>query len=542
VTIETDLPPHSLTGSVYLGSPTGAPIAGPPYTIYLDAESVYGVSVRLQGEVTPNPTTGRLEASFLKNPPLPFSELTLTLRGGPLAPVANPLVCGSALTEALFAPYTGEPPALSSTPFSTTGCPSPLPFSLTQGTRSSSAGAAAYTSYTFELAREDGQQYLSGLSTDLPPGLVGAIPSVALCGEPQARLGSCSAASLLGTATVTAGAGAEPFVFSGPVYLTGPYSGAPYGLSVPVRAVAGPFDLGTVVTRAAVGVDPYSGRVIVTSALPTIVGGVPLRLRTLGVAVTRSRFLFNPTNCGVLATETTLTSTLGATQALSTPFQATGCASLPFKPKLVASTNAKTSRPRGASLTVKVGYPKGTQANIKSVFVTLPRRLPSRLSTLNQACAAPVFGANPLACPPASRVGSVKVRTPVLPGELVGPAIFVSHGGAGFPDLDLVLRGDGVTVILVGNTNISRGVTTSDFASIPDVPVSSFEVKFPTGKYSALAAFGNLCAQKLFMPTTITAQNGKAIRQRTRIAVSGCHLKHRRSHRRHRGRRPKPSR
>lgn len=533
VEIETDLPPHSLRGNVYLGSPGGGPITGPPYTIYLDAESVYDVSVRLKGEVNPNPVTGRLEASFLGNPPLPFSELSLSLEGGPRAPIANPLLCGNAPTDARFTPYTGGVAALSSTPFTTTGCPSPLPFVLKQATESSTSTAAAYTSFTFKLARADGQQYLSKLSTTLPPGLVGAIPSVPLCGQAQAEAGSCASASLIGTATVNVGAGTEPYEFSGPVYLTGPYNGAPYGMSIPVRAAAGPFDLGTVVTRAGIGVDPYSGRVIVTSSLPTIVGGVPLRLKTITAAITRPHFLFNPTNCGVLGTDTTLTSTLGTMQSLSTPFQATNCGALPFKPKFTAASNAKTSRPRGASFTVKVGYPSGSQANIKSVFVSLPKHLPSRLSTLSKACLAAAFEANPFSCPSASFVGSVRVKTPVLPDMLTGPAIFVSHGGAAFPDLDLVLKGDGVTVILVGNTNITRGITTSNFASIPDVPVSSFEVKLPTGLYSALAAFGNLCKQKLTMPTTITAQNGKVIKQNTKISVSGCHKVHKHKRKRH---------
>lgn len=184
------------------------------------------------------------------------------------------------------------------------------------------------------------------------------------------------------------------------------------------------------------------------------------------------------------------------------------------------------------SLTVKVAYPRGPQANIASVLVALPKRMPSRLSTLVHACLAAVFDANPLACPSTSRVGVVTVRTPVLPGKLTGPAIFVSHGGAAFPDLDLVLSGDNVTVILVGNTNISKGITTSDFAALPDVPVSSFEVKLPTGPNSALAVYGNVCKQRLLMPTTITAQNGKAIRQNTKISVSGCPAKHKRRHKR----------
>ncbi len=523
VSIETDLPPGSLAGNVYLGDPTGGPITAPPYTIYIDAESVYDVSVRLKGTVNPNPSTGRLEATFLENPPLPFSDLALKLDGGARAPVANPLVCASSQVDALFTPYTGGPSALSATPFATTGCASPLPFSLKQSTQSSSAAAHAYTSYTFNLARENGQQYLSQVKSVLPAGLVGSIPSVPLCAEAQAQAGSCSAASAIGTATVSAGAGSEPYAFSGSVYLTGPFDGAPYGLSIPVRALAGPFDLGTVVTRASIGVDPHTGRVIVTSALPTIVAGIPLRLRTISVAVTRPNFLFNPTNCAPLSTDTTLTSTFGALQSVSSPFQASGCEALPFAAKLTASTNAKTSKATGAIFVVKVTYPAGSQANIKSVYVALPKQLPSRISTLNKACPAATFEANPAACPALSRVGTATVSTPVLPGKLTGPAMFVSHGGAAFPDLDLVLSGDGgVTVILVGNTNIAKGITSSTYASVPDVPVSSFEVRLPRSPNSVLGAVGSLCKKSLYMPTTIAAQNGKILKQNTKIAVGDC--------------------
>jgi hypothetical protein len=529
VTVETDLPPGSLAGNVYLGSPSGAPITEPPYTIYLDAESTLGVSVRLQGSVTPDPSTGRLRATFANNPQLPFSEVILKLNGGPRAPIANPLVCGPAAVETLFTPYTGGAPALSSTPFTTTGCPSPLPFALTQSTLSSSADAGAYTSYTFNLARADGQQYLSHVTTVLPPGLVGTIPSVPLCGEPQAQAGTCTSASEIGKATVTVGAGSEPYAFTGPVYLTGPYGGAPYGLSVAVPAAAGPFDLGSglcdcVITRAAIGVDPYTGRVIATSSLPAIVKGVPLRLRSLSVAVTRPSFLFNPTNCGPLSTDSTLTSTFGAIQSVSSPFQAAGCAALPFKPTFKVATSARTSKRNGASLRVDLDMP-AHQANVASVRAQLPVALPARLSTLQQACPEVTFKQNPRTCPIGSLVGGATVTTPVLPGKLSGPAYLVSHGGLAFPDLDLILEGDGVRVILVGNTSIKRGITSSTFASIPDVPVSSFALNLPVGPHSALAANGNLCAGRLAMPTTIVAQNGRQIKQSTTISVTGCPLR-----------------
>ncbi len=542
VKIETDLPPGSLTGSLYLGAPKGVPITGPPYTVYVVAESVYDVGVKVQGTVQPDPSTGRLTADFKNTtehpfnlPQLPFSSAILELNTGPRAPLANPLNCGGAKTESNFIAYSGEEifkQFKSSFPFPATGCPSPIPFSLSQSTQSSSSNAGAYTSYTFNLGRADGQQYLSRVQTVLPAGLVGAIPSVTLCGEAQANTGTCTEASKIGTAKVTAGAGAEPYEFTGPVFMTGPYNGAPYGLSMPVPVVAGPFNLGTVTTRAMINVDPHTARVTVSTppsgtpgALPTIVGGVPVRLKTIKVEVSRPNFLFNPTNCGALATESTLTSTFGATQGLSSPFQVAGCGALAFKPSFKAATSAKTSKLNGASL--RVNLLQGVhEANISSVFASLPKQLPSRLTTLQKACPEGVFTTNPVSCRPlGSEVGTASAITPVLPDRLTGPAFLVSHGGEAFPDLDLVLEGDGVRVILVGNTHIKNGVTSSIFASIPDVPVSSFELNLPVGSHSALAATGNLCLKPLLMGTTITAQSGAVVKQNTRISVAGCGIR-----------------
>ena len=546
VTIETDLPPGSLTGSVYLGSPRGGPIMGPPYTVYVDAESGYGVSVRLMGTVNPNPATGRLEATFSGNPQLPFGALVMKFDGGPLAPLANPLACGAGAVEALFTPYTAQAPAPSSTPFTATGCSSPLPFSLSQSTRDTSPDAGAYTSYTFDLARADGQQYLSQVSTTLPAGLLGAIPSVALCDEPQAAAGTCPAASEIGTAAVAAGAGPNPYALSGKVFLTGPYNGAPYGLSVVVPVVIGPpsstptFDLGEVVARAAIDVAPYTGRVVVTASVPTILAGVPLRLRDISVNVDRPSFLFNPTNCGALATESTLTgfvpgSGATATQSLSSPFQVGECGKLPFTPKLTAFTGAKTSKKNGASLDVRIT--QGThQANIQQVLTALPKQLPSRLTTLHKACLAATFEVAdpPGGCSEEARVGEASASTPVLPGTLSGPVYLVSHGGGAFPDVDVILRGDGVTAILVGHTHISTaGITSTSFESLPDVPISSFALDLPIGPHSALTANGSLCAAHLTMPTTIIAQSGARLTQKTKIFVAGCSSCPRASHRLH---------
>jgi hypothetical protein len=542
VTVETpNLPPGSLTGNVYAGQPlSGNPESGQEYRIFIDAEAPrYGVSVRLLGSVSANATTGQLTTAVLENPQIPFSDFIVTL-GGPHVPLANPLLgtphagasCGLASPSAAFAPYSGNPPALelAGSPFAVDfdgkggACPSPLPYALTQSAQAQPSTGGSTTSFTLNLARGDGNQYLAKTSTTLPPGLVGKVPAVQACGEPQAMQGKCPAASQIGTVGVALGAGPNPLTLPGTVYFTGPYAGAPYGLLVAVPAEKiGPFDYGTIFTRATIGIDPHTARVTVSSVLPTIVGGVPLRLKTIAVTVDRPGFLLDPTNCGLLATETLLTSTFGSTQLVSTPFQATGCGSLPFKPIFTASTDAKASRRNGAMLTVKVGYPTGRQANIRSVFTQLPKQLPARVSTLNKACPEATFNANPAGCPPESRVGSAMVTTPVLPGTMSGAAYFVSHGGAAFPDFDIVLSGaNGVTIVLVGNTNIAHGITSSTFPAIPDVPVSSFELNLPMGRFSALGANGSLCAQPLIMPTTITAQNGAVVAQKTRISVSGC--------------------
>ncbi|MGN6371601.1 MAG: hypothetical protein ACTHM1_01210, partial [Solirubrobacteraceae bacterium] len=467
-----DLPASEpLEGNVYLGG--GEPITHPPFTIYVDAESArYGISVRLPGTVKVDETTGRITTEFAENPEQPFTDAKLSFNGGALAPIANPLVCGSAKVETSLVPYTGT---ATKSPFAElvfgsqkTGgaCPS-LPFSLAQSTEGNPHTGGANTNFTLNLSRSDGQQYLSKVSTTLPEGLVGKIPAVPLCGEPLATEGKCPAASQIGTVSVAAGSGPTPAHFSGQAYLTGPYQGAPYGMTIVVNAAAGPFSLGSVITRAKIEVDEFTGRVTVASQLPTIFKGIPLRLKSLSVAVNRQGFLINPTNCGELSTDTLLTSTFGSTQLISTPFQASGCSALGFKPRLTAKTNAKASRRNGVSFETAVGYPTSAQANIKSVKVQLPKQLPSRLSTLKQACAEATFKANPYSCPAASKVGGATAVTPVLPKALTGQAFFVSHGGAAFPDLDLVMSGNGVTIILVGNTSIVKGITTTTFASIP---------------------------------------------------------------------------
>jgi hypothetical protein len=537
-----DLPAaEPLTGNLYLGGTEpitgGANPAAPEYTMYINAESKrYGVDVRLKGLVTPNPTTGQVTTTFSENPEQPFSNIKLKFNGGALAPIANPLTCGTATATTSLVPYIGS--FATATPSSNPividsngaggACASTPPFSLTQTATNLAPGTAgANTSYDFNLERTDGQQYLSQVQTVLPPGLVAKIPGIPLCEEPQAAAGTCAAVSQVGVATVRAGSGSKPYEFPGFVYLTGPYNGAPYGLSIVVPATAGPFALGNVVTRASINVNPYTARVTVTSVLPRVFKGIPLRVKDVNVNINRQGYLINPTNCSAFATESTLTgfitpgSSVGATQSLASPFQVNACGGLAFKPSFKSKTSAKTSKANGASLETTLNIGPG-QTNFKSVMVQLPKQLPSRLTTLQKACPEAVFATNPFKCPSGSFVGGARANTPTLPGKLQGPAILVSHAGLAFPDLDLVMEANGVRVILVGNTKISKGITTTTFASTPDVPVSSITVNLPIGGHSALTANGNICLAPLTMPTTLIGQNGFKVTQKTSITVAGC--------------------
>jgi hypothetical protein len=524
VEVDTPLLSVPLTGSVYVAQ-QGANPFGSLLAVYVVAQGP-GTVIKLAGHVIADPVTGQLTAVFDDNPQLPFSELKLSFFGGPRAVLATPEACGTFTTSGdvmpWSAPFSG-PDALLSDSFSIdSGCVGGFAPSFSGGTTSNQAGGFSPLSVTF--SRSDQDQGLGGVTVKTPPGLLGLLKTVPLCGEPQASAGTCGQESLIGHTTVGAGAGPHPFYLGGQVFLTGPYKGAPFGLSIVVPAIAGPFNLGTVVVRAAINVDPHTAALTVTSdPLPSILQGIPLKLRTVNVTVDRSGFIFNPTDCEPLTLGATVTSTQGTQAQVSSRFQAASCAGLGFAPKLVASAPAATSRNGGAALDVKVAYPSGAQANIHSVKVTLPKQLPARLSTVQQACPAATFEANPASCGEGALIGTGTASTPIFAAPLTGPAYLVSHGGESFPDVVVVLQAQGVTVDLVGNVFIAKsGATSATFANVPDAPITAFELSLPEGPHSGLSAVGSLCAEPLTMPTTITGQNGAQLTQTTKISVSGC--------------------
>lgn len=543
VEITTQLLEHPLKGSVFLAQQgnlagNGSNPFGSLLALYVVAEG-QGVVIKLPGVVELG-EDGQLTARFGKDPltnqylpQLPFDDLKMSFFGGSKAPLITPSMCGTYTTTSQLFPWSGQPPAEPSSSFTVdqgcgTGGFNP---SFTAGTSDNQAGE--FSPFSLTLSRQDGERRLGGVQVTTPPGLLAIIKNVPQCPEPQASTGQCSPASEIGEATTAAGPGASPYwVKGGKVYLTGPYGGAPFGLSIVVPAIAGPFNLGTngapIVVRARVAIDQHTAQAIVTSdPLPKILQGVPLDIRTVNVTINRHEFMFNPTNCSSLTVAGIVTSADGVIVGESSPFHAANCASLPFKPSFKASTQAKTSKANGASLGVKVASGPG-QANIGKVRVILPKQLPARLTTLQKACTEVQFNANPAGCPAASAVGMATALTPVLAHPLTGPAYLVSHGGAAFPDLVFVLQGEGILLYLDGNTNIKKGITSSTFNSVPDAPISTFDAVFPEGPHSVLAtnipakAKGSMCRQKLTMPTTLTGQNGAVVTQTTKITVTGC--------------------
>ena len=406
-------------------------------------------------------------------------------------------------------------------------CPASLPFNPGFLAQTTTPLAGAFTQFTLSFSRHDREQDLSQIQVHTPPGLLGEIAKVPLCGEPQAQEGKCTEASRIGTVTVAAGSGPTPFWLSGPVYLTGPYDGAPFGLSVAVPVVAGPFNLGTEVVRSAINVDPSTAAITITSGpLPQILAGVPTRIQTVNVTIDREGFMLNPTDCAQQQIAASIVSAQGTVAPVTSPFAAGGCRGLAFKPSFTVYTQGAASKADGASLDVKVAQNPG-EANIHKVDVQLPIKLPTRLSTLNKACTEQQFEKDPAGCPEGSFVGYATAHTPVLNVPLSGPAILVSRGGAAFPDLVVILQGQGVTIDLTGNTDIKNGITYSRFETVPDAPISSFELKLPESPHSVLGAYVpshpyNLCKTTLVMPTTIEGQNGAVVKQSTKIAVTGC--------------------
>ena len=568
IEIETPLLNEKISGAIYIATPyDNKPEFGTPehpggslLALYVVAKDpAKGIVIKVAGKIEPNPVTGQLVTTFENTPQQPFSRFTLKFRPGATAPLVTPPLCGAYSTQAALTPWSSplEPRLLSSSFQLTQGvhegaCPSggvpPFKPQVISGTDNNAGGS--YSPFYLRILREDGEQEITRFSTTLPPGLTGNLSGIPFCpdadieaargvtGAEEEAHPSCPQASEIGHSLVGAGVGSVLAENPGKIYLAGPYNGAPLSIVSITSAKVGPFDLGTVVIRFALNINPVTAQVETSGAqseaIPHIIKGIVVHVRDIRVYMDREKFIINPTSCDPLGITNTVVGA-GANFAVAsdqvpvgvgTPFEAADCSSLKFAPKFTASTEAKDHfNGNGASLKVNMSVNQGpsaatgqaTEANIAKVKVELPLSLPSRLTTLQKACLAKVFESNPANCPPDSFIGSATVHTPILPVPLTGPAIFVSHGGEAFPSLILVLQGYGVTIDLTGATFISKaGITSSTFKTVPDQPFSTFELTLPTGKFSALAAITNVCkptGTKTVKKLVPVKRNGETVRR-----------------------------
>lgn len=533
VTVTTPLLDDPMKGAIYLAKPHDNP-TNSLMSIYLSIKGS-GVLLKLPGSIALNDKTGQLTATFDNNPQLPFSNLHMEFRGGDRAPLANPATCGTKTTVAKLTSWSGQVTESTSTfDISADGqgaaCP-PAKFSPKLETGVTNPVAGASSPYTFRLTRDDTDAELASVQMTLPDGMLANVKDVTLCGEAQSAAGTCGADSLIGHVEVASGAGGSPFFLEGGrVYFTGPYRGAPFGLSIVVPVLAGPFDLGTVVVRAALSVDPATAAVTVTTdPLPTMLQGIPLKIRDLRLTIDRAGFMINPTSCAERTVNTTVGSTAGGSATVGNRFEVGECAALPLRPKLTMALEGPTKK--GGNPTLKAHLTQqAEEANLRKAVVKLPKVVGFDIRNNKSVCMLDEMAKN--ACPAASRVGTASVRS-VLHDALTGPVYLTENtrinpktgkSAGGLPGLFLPVSAEGVTLNLKASTDIAEGRLITTFDDIPDAPIVSFDLSIDGGKGSILVLAKDLCETTPTAVMQADGQNGK-IADGGLVASTPCTLR-----------------
>ncbi|HEX4304584.1 MAG TPA: hypothetical protein VHZ54_00970 [Solirubrobacterales bacterium] len=527
--IKTPLLENPLMGTIYLAAQKENPF-GSLVAIYLvvdDAQS--GVILKLPGEVRLDPSTGQLTATFDHNPQLPFDDLTLHFRGGgPRAALATPEICGHYATTGTLTPWSapesGPPAQIEEVGFDVTnGCSSsasarPFSPSFEAGTAGTQAGG--YSPLVVKVGRKDGEQELTSLDFTLPKGLIGKLAGIPYCsdaqiaeaehktGKQEQSSSSCPAASQIGTVDTSAGVGSEPFHVGGKLYLAGPYKGAPVSSVVVTPAVAGPFDLGDVVVRAPLYVNPETAVLTAKSdPIPTILEGIPLKVRSVEVNVDRPGFILNPTNCTPMTATASIGSGDGARANSSNRFQVGGCENLKFAPKLQVKLKGGTRRNGNPALTAILTQAPG-QANISFASVALPHSEFLEQGHIRTVCTRVQFAAEQ--CPAAAIYGHAEAVTPLLDQPLTGP-VYLRSSSHRLPDLVAALKGppsQPIEVDLDGRIDSLKGGIRTTFEAVPDAPVSKFVLRMQGGKKGLLVNSTNVCKGKHEATAKLTGQNG----------------------------------
>lgn len=530
VRIDTPVLDAPMRGSIYVGTQRSRdPESGEMYRLFLTA-SGSGVRIKLRGSIRIDRATGQITASFLDNPQLPFSVMSLAFKGGDRAPLVNPTACGTHTATTTLASWGGQTASPSSAFAIDHGCPTGR-FAPTLSAGTTGALAGAFSPFTMTAGRVDADQDLSRIDVALPPGLLAALGSVPLCPEADAAAGSCGAISRIGASTVAVGSGGAPFGLPGQVYLAGPYKGAPFSMSVVVPAKAGPFDLGLVVVRIALQVDGNKAQATaVSDPLPTIVGGVPLHMRTVNVTLDRPGFAFNATSCAASSVVGSFTGTAGAAATATMPYQPSACGSLTLDPRLSLAYTGKAQTRAGehpgivAVLADTFGH-----ANTKTIKVTLPLTL--ALDPENAKALCEPGDAAARHCPVASQIGWASATTSALHHPVQGPVYFVKGtriAATGkvvptLPKLFLKLTGEGVEVDLRADSAVDgqRRLTTT-FTGVPDVPVRDFRLTLNNGRRGILKATNDVCGADKATTVEFTGHNGARTVQRLNVAAPAC--------------------
>jgi hypothetical protein len=525
--------------AVYVAKPFDNPF-GSLLAIYLTVEDPQtGIIAKLAGKAEPDPKTGQLKTTFKENPQLPIEDFALHLFEGPEATLKTPLACGTHTTSSEMVPWSSPEGANASPsdsfvtsvaaggsgPCPTSEAQAPNKPSFTAGTVAVQAGA--YSPFVLKLSRPDGSQRLTGIDTTLPPGLTGKLAGIPYCSEAaiaqaksreapskgalEQQSPSCPSSSEVGTVTAGAGAGISPFYATGHAYLAGPYKGAPLSLVVIAPAVAGPFDLGAVVVRTALYVNPETARIhAVSDPLPSIIDGIPLDLRSISLTLGRPSFTLNPTNCDPLSITGSALALTGQSAALASPFQVGGCVALPFKPNLSLKLKGGTKRGDHPALTATLRAKPG-EANTASVSVSLPHSEFLDQAHIKTICTRVQFSAGAVpgaACPKGSIYGEATAITPLLDQPLTGP-VFLRSSNHNLPDLVIALHGQ-VDVVVDGRIDSHKGGIRNTIEAAPDAPVTRFTLSMQGGKKGLLINSRDICRSKARATVQMVGQNGKA--------------------------------
>jgi hypothetical protein len=546
VEVDTPLLDHPIKGAVYLAAQNDNP-TNSVLGVYITVDDPQtGIVVKLAGKVHADPATGQLSTTFEDNPQLPFSDFKLDFFGGPHAALATPDACGNYATATKLTPWSGTPDASPSDTFAiSSGCSGGFVPSFAAGVTNPSA--ARSSDFTLQIDRADGQQHIKSVTTTLPAGLLADVGSVPLCSDGDAAAGTCPASSQVGSTDTSAGPGSDPFHIAGKVFLTGPYKGGPYGLSIVVPAKAGPFDLGTVVVRAAIAVDPIDAHVTVTSDdVPSILDvkgndgdtdGFPLRIRSIDVDVNRPGFIRNPTSCEPMSVIGALGSWEGTSAPVSSRFQIGDCQALALSPKLAISLTGKgqTTDDKHPGVHAVVSQTAG-QSNLKKVTVSLPLSLALDPDNAQALCEFADGSKVDPTCPKGSIVGHAVAKTPILDQPLSGPVYFVKNirkdpkSGREIrtlPKLVIPLTGEnGIRLNLVGTSNVVDNRLVNTFDNIPDAPVSDFTLDIDGGKSGILVVSGaDICKSTQVADQQIDGQNGKTADGDVYLQTAACPLK-----------------